>query len=69
METYEYTTFSYEPKGFFGGIVEEQAFRDRLNALGAQGWEMVSCVSVQQGYGSTRNLVAIFKRKVNLSEK
>ena len=63
MEKFEYKVVTYDPKGFFGGNVEENQIEDQLNMLGNDGWEMVSCTSSNQSYGSTKSLVCIFKRK------
>ena len=62
MEKFEYRTMTYEAKGAWGGKVDSE-LEERLNALGSQGWELVSTVATNQ-IGSTNSLVSIFKRKV-----
>ncbi len=47
-----------------GGKVDSDHFRDELNRLGGDGWELVSCVSTNQGNGYTRSIVSVFKRKI-----
>ncbi len=34
-----------------------------FNGLGEQGWELVSCTSVNNGYGWTGVIMAVFKRR------
>ena len=63
MEQYEYKVTAYDTKGFWGGRVEIEQIEDQLNLLGNDGWEMVSCTSTNQSYGSSRSIVCIFKRK------
>ena len=63
MEKFEYRVVTYDPNGFFGGNVQVSQIENQLNLLGNDGWEMVSCTSSNQSYGSTKSLVCIFKRK------
>ena len=63
MEKFEYKVVTYDPNGFFGGNVQIDQIEDQLNQLGNEGWELVSCTSSNQSYGSTKSLVCIFKRK------
>ncbi|NMA85976.1 MAG: DUF4177 domain-containing protein [Tissierellia bacterium] len=41
----------------------ERYFNSKLNELGEQGWELVSCISTNAGYGITREIIAVFKRR------
>lgn len=63
MEKFEYKVITYDPNGFFGGNVQVNQIENHLNMLGDDGWEMVSCTSSNQSYGSTKSLVCIFKRR------
>ncbi|MCX7774347.1 MAG: DUF4177 domain-containing protein [Clostridia bacterium] len=63
METWEYRTLQIEATGFMGGIVDLQTFQGELNALGKEGWELVSCFDTNMNQGQTRYVIAIFKRK------
>ncbi|NMB08180.1 MAG: DUF4177 domain-containing protein [Tissierellia bacterium] len=63
MEKWEYTSFKVETKGFAGGILEIENYNSKLNELGAQGWELVSCISTNAGYGTTREIISVFKRR------
>ena len=65
MENFEYKVVVYDTKGFWGGSVEPSQLEDRLNQLGRDGWELVSCTSTSQSYGSSKSIVFIFKRKKN----
>lgn len=63
MERFEYKTILTDVSGFLGGKVDRDAFERQLNAMGAEGWELVSTVATTQSYGSTRVLVSVFKRR------
>lgn len=63
MERWEYISFKIEPKGFSGGILEIEDFNSKLNELGEQGWELVSCISTNMGQGTTREVISVFKRR------
>jgi hypothetical protein len=49
--------------GFLGGKFDEVALEARLNELGGQRWELVAAFATHQGYGQSRDIVAIFKRE------
>lgn len=63
MEKWEYVSIKVETKGFLGGILEIENFNRQLNKLGEEGWELVSCFTTNHGEGTTREAVAVFKRK------
>lgn len=46
----------------FGGKLDGNAFTEKLNELGAEGWELVSVFDTNMGHGQTRDVVAVFKR-------
>jgi hypothetical protein len=63
---WEYKTFKYSASsGFLGGKVNETALNNSLNVLGEQGWELVNVFVTHFGYGSSRDIVAVLKRKIN----
>lgn len=66
MERWEYRTIKVTTKGFLGGILETQEFDIELNRLGAEGWELISCFDTNQSEGATREVVAVFKRKLSI---
>ncbi len=65
MQKFEYKTVFTDTKGFTGGKVDQNAFQNVLNELGAEGWDLISTVPVAQGYGSTRSIISIFKRPMD----
>lgn len=62
MPQWEYMTVLLGATGFLGGKVDGAELTDRLNALGADGWELVSAFDTNMGRGRTRDVVAILKR-------
>ena len=63
MDKYEYKVYTYDTKGMFGGKLDKTDLESQLNKFGNEGWEMISCTSSNQSYGSTKSIVFIFKRK------
>ena len=62
---WEYLTIKFETSGWLlGGILDAQKFNDHLNRLGQQGWELVSVFDTNMGYGQTRDVVAVLKRRL-----
>ncbi len=62
---WEYKTFkSSANRGFLGGKTDDAEIADRLNELGAQGWELVTSFVTHIVYGSSREVNFIFKRKI-----
>ncbi len=62
-DKWEYRTVKYATGGFLGGKIYEGEFEALLNEHGAQGWELVSCFDTSMGQGSSRDVVAVFKRR------
>lgn len=63
MEQWEYKTIKYKTGGFLGGKVDPLEFEEILNQYGYDGWELVSSFDTSMGEGTTRNVIAIFKRR------
>lgn len=63
LEKWEYTSIKVEAKGFMGGILDVSHFDSKLNDYGERGWELVSCFSTVREGGSSREIVAVFKRR------
>jgi hypothetical protein len=59
---WEYKTIKLRTTGFLGGKFDETQFDRTINDLGLQGWELTSAFDTNEGYGNTRDVVAIFKR-------
>lgn len=49
--------------GLLGGKFDETVLDLKLNEMGEQRWELVAAFTTNQGYGQSRDLVAIFKRE------
>jgi len=45
-----------------GGNLDSNAFSQRLNDRGEEGWELVSIFDTHLHNGNTRDVVAVFKR-------
>ena len=63
MDQFEYKAVVFDTEGFWGGTVDSNKLENQLNLLGYDGWELVSCTSTSQSYGSSKSIVCIFKRK------
>ncbi len=60
---WEYLTLMLPASGIIlGGKIDAQKFTDRLNQLGAEGWELVSAFDTNMVEGKTRDVVAVLKR-------
>jgi hypothetical protein len=62
MERWEYRTEKLDVEGFFNPTVDAAAFDAALNALGAEGWELVTAFDLNRGQGRSIEVVALFKR-------
>ena len=59
---WEYMSVMFSTAGFFvSGELNGDAFTEWLNALGAEGWELVS-VFATNNHGNTIEVVAVLKR-------
>ncbi len=60
---WEYKTIKLEGKGvLIGGNVDQAPLDQKMNELGAQGWEACAAFSTATILGITRYMVVIFKR-------
>ncbi len=63
IRTWEYGTVKFPASGgFLGGRIATASFNAMLNERGEHGWELVNAFTTSQGYGWSREIVAIFKR-------
>ncbi|WP_311764814.1 DUF4177 domain-containing protein [Paenibacillus agricola] len=46
-----------------GGKLGLTEFDSELNAMGYQGWELVSCFDTNQQQGSSKEVISVFKRR------
>lgn len=60
---FEYKILKFNTTGLFGGKVNLEEIEVELNKLGAEGWELISTVASNEAYGTTKEIVYIFKRK------
>lgn len=60
---WEYMTLMFASTGFLlGGNLDAQRLTDRLNELGAEGWELVSVFDTNMRSGQSKDVYAILKR-------
>ncbi|OLY92854.1 protein of unknown function [Cnuella takakiae] len=65
MTRFEYKVLDVPAKGFFGGKINYQELADKLNTLGADGWELVSSTDTNMYEGASRGIILILKRPIN----
>ncbi|MCD8538572.1 MAG: DUF4177 domain-containing protein [Leadbetterella sp.] len=63
MKKYEYKIFKTKPEGFWGTKVESEKLETEINKLGSEGWELVSTMDTNAGYGATQEIILFFKRE------
>jgi len=63
---WEYKTLKLRATGLLGGKVDESQLDAMMNDLGCDGWELVAAFDTSEAYGSTRDVVAIFKRPTEI---
>lgn len=54
---WEYKVIKFSKRNFLSGTIDPDAFESELNALGREGWELVSFTQDQMAIA-----VAVFKR-------
>ena len=57
-----YKTVKLRATGIFGGKIDESQLDAMMNDLGRDGWELAAAFDTNEAYGSTRDVVMIFKR-------
>ena len=63
---WEYQTVKLNVVGTWGGInFDTNETQNFANQLGADGWELVSAFSVNEGAGYSKEIVFIFKRRLD----
>ncbi len=63
MIRWEYKTIKLATKGFSGGKLDTDKLDMYMNEMGRDGWELAVGFDTNQAYGSTRDVVVIFKRQ------
>lgn len=59
---WEYKTLSFKKRSFFSGSIDAEAFNQQLDALGRDGWELVS-ICPNSFMGAPSGVVAVLKRQ------
>ena len=59
---WEYRTLTLDVSGWIHPRVDASEVDAAMNALGAEGWELVSALDVNSGHGRTSSLALMFKR-------
>ncbi|MDB4662189.1 DUF4177 domain-containing protein [Verrucomicrobiales bacterium] len=62
MQPYEYRIIKFDGKGMLGGILDLPDVESEFNQMGESGWELVPMLDTNDAYGSTKWVVATFKR-------
>ena len=66
MRKFEYKVLDVVAGGWWsGGEINHQELADKLNELGRQGWEVVSCTDLNRTNGASRSVIIIMKRPIN----
>jgi hypothetical protein len=58
---WEYKTLSFKKRSFFSGAIDAEVLNQQLDALGREGWELVSIYP--NGLGTASGVIAVFKRQ------
>jgi hypothetical protein len=61
--TWEYLTVRFERTGFLAKQLDLDAFNEKLNELGRQGWDLAAYVDPTRGATEARDVVIVFKRQ------
>lgn len=64
MKKFEYRILDVPVGGFWGGKIESQDLLEKLNELGAEGWEIASSLSTNKAEGQTQSAYIILKREL-----
>jgi hypothetical protein len=64
MIQWEYQTVRFQtgPTAFSGNPFKTTTMNEELNALGADGWELITVFELETWKGGSRFVIAIFKR-------
>jgi Domain of unknown function (DUF4177) len=66
VQKYEYKILDVPAKGWWiGGKIDHQELVDKLNELGREGWEAVSCSDINKIQGASRGIIIIMKKPIN----
>ena len=60
---WEYKVITLRTKGLGGGRFEASELETTMNSLGRDEWELIAAFDTNEGYGSTYQMVFLFKRQ------
>jgi hypothetical protein len=64
MTNWEYKTIKFSVGGIMGGAkIDDGGIEEQLNAVGLQGWELVSTIVGHKHLGQSDEIVLILKRQ------
>jgi len=61
---WEYKTAKLQVQSFWGVNYNPEETDAIFDEWGAEGWELVSAFDINEGYGSSKEVVFIFKRRL-----
>ncbi len=63
---WEYKTVVQKIGSWTGEVknIQPEAYNDMLNELGQSGWELVAIFDTNRSYGSSKELVSVFKKPI-----
>lgn len=62
LQQWEYHVLTLDVRGVFGANVDLQMLHNRLNELGAEGWEISSATPITAGQGYAQEVLFVLKR-------
>ncbi|MBC7949854.1 MAG: DUF4177 domain-containing protein [Chitinophagaceae bacterium] len=65
MKQFEYKILDVPAAGWWGGRIDHQELVVKLNELGRQGWDAVTCADTNRHHGSSKAVFIILKRQIN----
>jgi hypothetical protein len=67
VRKFEYKVLDVAAGGWWsgGGKINHQELTDKLNELGREGWEVVTCTDLNKSHGASRGVTIIMKRPIN----
>ncbi|MEI9807396.1 MAG: DUF4177 domain-containing protein [Bacteroidota bacterium] len=65
MQKFEYKLLDLSTKRWWSGRIDHQELTSKLNDLGKEGWEAVSCSDINKWEGASRSVTIIMKRPLN----
>jgi hypothetical protein len=63
MKKFEYNTLQIEAQGTWVGKIDDANFKQKLNEMGENGWELVGITAFNIGFGQTGWIICAFKRE------